>query len=56
MTVAGANAAVDHQDVAIKDFRSLHTVALHWKEEGRDWIAYQVLVDVEACVLVICSR
>ena len=34
----------------------LHAVALNWKEESRDRIADQVLVDVEALVLVVGGR
>jgi len=42
-----------YQDVPFEDLGALHRTALDGKEEGRDRIPDQVLVDVESLVLIV---
>jgi hypothetical protein len=52
--VSWAHAFIDDQDVAIEYLSTFHGVAFDCKKEGTYRVANQVLVDVEASVLVVC--
>ena len=50
------NAFIDDQDIAVENLRPLHRFPLYCEKEGRDWIANQVFVDIEALVFIVGSR
>ena len=52
----GRRLLVDHQDVASEDFRTFHRITFDGKEEGRDRIPHQVVVDVETLILIVGRR